>query len=112
MRWVETYLSISLNSSSTRWSWGTFLSGLPREKIRPSLRAPGIPKSACEASPMPLTAQPRAAAPIGAPPVPLAGAAGAGAVDGSGLGPRRAFEVAHDATIVKLQAPHVGQAIR
>ena len=57
--------SISANSSSTRSSWGTFRSGLPWAKIRPSFLAPVMPKSACDASPMPLTAQPSTATSIG-----------------------------------------------
>ena len=62
---VVVYLSISLNSSSTSCSCGTFFSALPREKIRPSFLAPVMPKSACDASPMPLTAQPRTATSTG-----------------------------------------------
>ncbi len=62
---VFAYLSISANSASTSCSCGTFLSALPREKIRPSFLAPVMPKSACEASPMPLTAQPSTATSTG-----------------------------------------------
>ena len=40
-------------------------SGFPWAKMSPSFLAPVIPKSACEASPMPLTAQPRTATSIG-----------------------------------------------
>ena len=58
-------LSISANSSSTSRSCGTFRSGLPWAKIRPSFLAPVMPKSACEASPMPFTAQPSTATSIG-----------------------------------------------
>ena len=58
-------LSISTNSSSTSRSVGTFRSGLPPAKIRPSFLAPVMPKSACEASPMPFTAQPSTATSIG-----------------------------------------------
>ena len=65
IRFVAAYLSISLNSSSTSCSCGTFFSALPREKIRPSFLAPVMPKSACEASPMPFTAQPSTATSIG-----------------------------------------------
>ena len=65
MRFVCAYLSISMNSSSTSRSCGTFFSGLPREKIRPSFLAPVIPKSACDASPIPFTAHPRTATSIG-----------------------------------------------
>ena len=61
----SAYLSISSNSTSTSWSCGTLRSGLPREKTRPSFLAPVIPKSACEASPMPLTAQPSTATSTG-----------------------------------------------
>ena len=43
----------------------TFRSGLPWAKIRPSSLAPVIPKSACEASPIPFTAQPSTATSIG-----------------------------------------------
>ena len=62
---VFAYLSISMNSSSTRRSCGTFFSALPREKIRPSFLAPVMPKSAWLASPMPLTAQPSTATSTG-----------------------------------------------
>ena len=65
MRLVRAYLSISPKSSSTSRSCGTFLSARPREKIKPSFLAPVIPKSAWEASPMPLTAQPSTATSIG-----------------------------------------------
>ena len=58
-------LSISANSSSTRRSCGTFRSGLPWAKIMPSFLAPVMPKSACEASPIPFTAQPSTATSIG-----------------------------------------------
>src|SRR5215216_2309073 len=79
---LRAYLSISTKSSSTRRSCGTFLSGLPREKMRPSFLAPVMPKSACEASPMPLTAQPRTATSIEA-----------------------ALDVGHHGVHVELQAP-------
>jgi hypothetical protein len=65
MRFVLVYLSISAKSASTSWSCGTFLSALPREKMSPSFLAPVIPKSACDASPMPLTAQPSTATSTG-----------------------------------------------
>ena len=58
-------LSISANSSSTSRSWATFRSGLPWAKIMPSFLAPVMPKSACEASPIPFTAQPSTATSIG-----------------------------------------------
>ena len=57
--------SISANSASTSSAWGTFRSGLPSAKIRPSFLAPVIPKSACDASPIPFTAQPSTATSIG-----------------------------------------------
>ena len=61
----RAYLSISSKRTSTSCSCGTFRSGLPLEKMRPSFLAPVIPKSACEASPIPLTAQPRTATSTG-----------------------------------------------
>ena len=62
---ASTYLSISSKRTSTSCSWGTLRSGFPREKTSPSFLAPVMPKSACEASPMPLTAQPSTATSIG-----------------------------------------------